>query len=119
MRAQVLGAAGAVPACAAAPGPVDEDALALVEGGHVAADGRDGAGGLVPERERKLPRQHPLRPFEQVNVRVAEAGALDLDQNLPRTRRRFLDLAKLWLRLPANELDRLHAAGQLSSRFRA
>ena len=46
----------------------------IVEPVTPAPERRDRAGGLVTERERQRPRQRPLRPLHDVEVRVAEAG---------------------------------------------
>src|SRR5262249_3318660 len=110
VRAQVLRAASALRTGSAAPGPVDENRVARLERAHSAPDRRDRARRLVTEREGKLPRERSLRPVDHVEVRVAEAGRVDLDEYLVRAGLRDGDLAQLRLRLPADELYRLHAS---------
>ena len=95
---------------AAAPRPVDEDGVALGERRHAGAERGDHAGGLVAERERQRPRQRPLGPLHQMKVGVAETGRGDLDEHGARSRLGHLHLSQLGLRLPADELDRVHSA---------
>src|SRR5205085_653684 len=97
----------AVPADAAAPRPVHEHAVAFVERSDTLADGRDRARRLVPEREGKVPRQRSLGPLLEMEVGVAEAGGLDLEDDTAGRRLRRLDVAQLRLYLPADELNRL------------
>src|SRR5581483_1209811 len=70
-------------------------------------------GRLVPEREREEPRQRPLRPFHQMQVGVAEARALDLDEDAARGGLRRLDLEDLRLCLPADESNCLHVVSPM------
>ena len=90
--ADVLHALAAVPARAAAPARVDQHAIAHGHASCLRAEGRDGARGLVPERERERVGERALRPLHDVQVAVAQACGIDLEQHFARAGLRGRDL---------------------------
>ena len=108
-----VAALDAAAAGAAAPGPVDRDGVAPLEPVHPRAGLLDPAGVLVAERERDRVRQRSLRPLHHVEVRVAGAGAADLDQDLARPRLGNVDVEEPWGLLPLQQAVGLHSASSL------
>ena len=74
-----------------------------------AAQPVDPAGGFVPEHERRAPRRHALGEFaHHVQVRVARAGAADLDDDLSGTRLGLGQVHQFGIGLEALELQGAH-----------
>src|SRR5205085_3404817 len=73
------------------------------------AQPRHGAGGLVAEGERQRERNRACGPLGHVQIAVAEARALDLDQHLARPRLGNGDLDELGLALPTLKTDGAHS----------
>ena len=108
-KTEVLGPSRALPTAPAAPRPVDQNGVVDLEPGDAVAERSDGACVLVPEGEGKRPRHRPLGKLHDVDVGVAETRAEDLHQHLARRGLWHLDLAKLGLCLPADELNCSHS----------
>ena len=79
-------------ASAAAPRTVYGDGIAFLETHDAFADRRHPASVFVAKRERRLESKVLLH---HVQIRVAHAGATDLDQHLAWTGRRFRDVVDL------------------------
>jgi hypothetical protein len=85
---------------------------------HPLPDLDDHAGGLVAHGPGKtlLEQRHPARVVQGGDVRVADAGGLDLDHDLAGSRRRLVDLVESERLAGAFELPCLH--GVLLSEMR-
>src|SRR4029079_14374748 len=94
---------------------VDQHGIADLEPGDTLAERGDSACVLVPERERKLPRHRSLGELHDMDVGVTQACTENLHQHLAGCRFGHLDLAKLGLGLPADELNCSHSARTPSS----
>jgi hypothetical protein len=96
-----LEALQAVSTGAAAPSTDDRDGLAALQATYAGADAVYPPGVLVPERERRSPRQHSgLEVVHQVKVRVARPSSTDLDHYLARLRLRDRELFENRVALP-------------------
>lgn len=91
---------------AAAPRAIDGDGIAFLDSRDAFANGRHPARVLMAEREGRLEPQILIR---HVQVRVPDARATDLDQDLPWAGRRPLDIFDLSWATDTNKSDGLHA----------
>src|SRR5690606_18976261 len=92
-------------AAPAAPRTVHGDRVAFFQCGHALTERRDPARVLVAERERRCEAEILLHDME---IRMAHAGASDLDQHLAGARRRILNLLNLRRTADTHESYCLH-----------
>ena len=92
-------------AAAAAPWTIDSHGIAFLETRNAFPGRGDPACILMTERERRLESQVLLH---HVQIRVADTGATDLNQDLAGTRRRLWDVVDPSLATDAEKSDGLH-----------
>ncbi len=107
--AVVLAALAAAQAPSAPPRPVHRDREADLEAGDTVAHCFDPPRVLVPEGERRVPRERPLgEVVHEVQVGVAGAGPADPDEHLARSRVGVGNVVELGQFAELEELERAH-----------